>query len=496
MYTRAASRIRTAASRLLAALLLGLTPAALAQTTYEAALSGAEELPPVLTDAAGALTLSRAGDQVIVTGSFEGLGSAYTASHLHLGYAGASGPVLLPLSPTVDTEGRGGVFEAGANTFTLGVDQLAALDERRVYVNVHSETHPSGEIRGQVLPESDAHLTGRLLSRNQATYTLTPGSGGVAVEIDGSTAVLTGSFQGTEGPVFAAHFHFGRVGHVVEPPMIVLAMELADEGHSGVFTAAANTYELTPEQRHAFLADSVYVNVHSEAHGVGELRAQVLAAPNRAPAPPLLTEPADGTTLDIAGAPSTRLRVAWDAAADPDGHPLTYVWELARGPDFAAEDVVFGRVVAATSFELLTYLALAQVGGVAPGEIATLYHRVLASDGSALAPSDPFALTLDRRGGTSADAGAYPAPLALDPPYPNPASGALSLPYRLPEAGPVSLALYDLLGRRVATLVSAIRPAGPGVARLERGALAAGVYVCRLAAGGRVVTRRVTLSGS
>jgi hypothetical protein len=61
----------------------------------------------------------------------------------------------------------------------------------------------------------------------------------------------------------------------------------------------------------------------------------------------------------------------------------------------------------------------------------------------------------------AADAGSAPAlRLTLDPVAPNPVRGSATLTYRLPAAGPVDLAIFDLAGRRVRTLVSGARPAG------------------------------------
>ncbi len=82
--------------------------------------------------------------------------------------------------------------------------------------------------------------------------------------------------------------------------------------------------------------------------------------------------------------------------------------------------------------------------------------------------------------------------------FPNPFAERTTIPYRLDRAGPVSLAVYDLLGRRVRTLVDATRPAGSHTATWDgRDAsgrrLSAGVYVCRLEAGEQAETRRLVL---
>jgi hypothetical protein len=94
---------------------------------------------------------------------------------------------------------------------------------------------------------------------------------------------------------------------------------------------------------------------------------------------------------------------------------------------------------------------------------------------------------------------AGPAAFALYQNYPNPARGETSIAYALPAAAEVELAVYDLSGRRVATLVRGAREAGVYEERYgltEEGGryLAAGVYVYRLRAGSRVAARKMVVS--
>jgi hypothetical protein len=55
------------------------------------------------------------------------------------------------------------------------------------------------------------------------------------------------------------------------------------------------------------------------------------------------------------------------------------------------------------------------------------------------------------------------------------------------------LRVYDVTGRRVATLVDEVRPAGDHVATWHAGGLASGVYFYRLRVDGVVHTRRLVL---
>ncbi|MGH7741857.1 MAG: T9SS type A sorting domain-containing protein, partial [Candidatus Eiseniibacteriota bacterium] len=64
---------------------------------------------------------------------------------------------------------------------------------------------------------------------------------------------------------------------------------------------------------------------------------------------------------------------------------------------------------------------------------------------------------------------------------PNPFPEQTTIRFSLTRAGHVRLALFDLAGRQVATLIDGQRPAGDGEVRLDARALAGGVYFYRLA---------------
>lgn len=70
--------------------------------------------------------------------------------------------------------------------------------------------------------------------------------------------------------------------------------------------------------------------------------------------------------------------------------------------------------------------------------------------------------TVLKGGAVAVGGGPRRATLALAPPRPNPHRGPQRLDYALPRAGHARLDVYSADGRRVATLLDAVRPAGPG----------------------------------
>ncbi|GAB5518595.1 MAG: hypothetical protein RhofKO_08460 [Rhodothermales bacterium] len=87
-----------------------------------------------------------------------------------------------------------------------------------------------------------------------------------------------------------------------------------------------------------------------------------------------------------------------------------------------------------------------------------------------------------------------PQTFVLQPNYPNPFNPSTTFRFALPEANTVSLIVYDLTGRQVATVVEdASFNAGWHAVGFDAGMLASGAYVYRLTAGAFSATRTLTL---
>lgn len=86
-----------------------------------------------------------------------------------------------------------------------------------------------------------------------------------------------------------------------------------------------------------------------------------------------------------------------------------------------------------------------------------------------------------------------PERLSLDGAYPNPFAGRTTVRYALPTDTRVALAVYDLLGRRVAVLADGFARAGYHEATWDAAGLPSGVYLFRLDTEGQRLLRKVTL---
>jgi fibronectin type 3 domain-containing protein len=77
--------------------------------------------------------------------------------------------------------------------------------------------------------------------------------------------------------------------------------------------------------------------------------------------------------------------------------------------------------------------------------------------------------------------------------YPNPVRTNGTVAYALPEETDVTLRVYDVLGRQVATLAAGTKEAGRHTVPLNTDQLSSGVYFGRLKAGGQTRTRKITV---
>lgn len=106
-------------------------------------LSGGNEVPSVMTAATGSGTIMVNSDMT-VSGSVMTAGIAGTMAHVHIGAAGANGPVIIQLSRSGDNAWE---VPAGAK---LTDAQYQAYKAGELYINVHSAANKGGEIRGQL----------------------------------------------------------------------------------------------------------------------------------------------------------------------------------------------------------------------------------------------------------------------------------------------------------------------------------------------------------
>ena len=83
--------------------------------------------------------------------------------------------------------------------------------------------------------------------------------------------------------------------------------------------------------------------------------------------------------------------------------------------------------------------------------------------------------------------------MSLSQNYPNPFNSSTIIEYNLPTASEVTIDIYDILGRRVETLVQGEQAAGSHQALWNASDAASGIYFYKIQSGDRINTRKMIL---
>ena len=241
-----------------------------------ARLNGAQEVPAVNTGAQGvaAITLNATRDTIFIQAAFSGLSGPVTGVHFHDGAVGTSAAVSVNLIG-MRRDNRLSGFLTGAE---VAPARLAKYLSGGVYLNVHTAANPGGEIRGQVLLETDNAFTGQMSGAQEvpAVATTATGLGIFTLNQSQDKLKFRVTLAGLSAAVTGAHFHIGAVGANGGVAINLLPF-LANNVIEGEVTAGtpATPGPLTPAFLTALNQGLVYINVHTSNNPGGEIRAQV-----------------------------------------------------------------------------------------------------------------------------------------------------------------------------------------------------------------------------
>jgi len=260
----------------------------LANAILRAFLAGSNEAPPVLSPANGQVILTLCEDTLTVSGAFSDFSSPFdpsigmTGAHLHRGLAGQNGGIEILLNPELEGSNLAGTFLPTSNTVALTSGQKDTLLSRGYYVNLHSQDNPSGEIRGQVVPQSNFFFNAPLGGAQERPSPVnTPATGNVIAEFLGNQLTVSGAFSGLVGDFdetiggTGAHIHFAPAGSN-GPISILLNVTEDGDQRGGQLQAAANDTMLRTGQLDTLRQRLGYVNIHTSEVPSGEIRGQLL----------------------------------------------------------------------------------------------------------------------------------------------------------------------------------------------------------------------------
>lgn len=278
------------------------------EITFDVTLSGAQEVPPVGTEAMafGVVTLliekshddgflnvtisevssgDRVDEQESINTPYKNNGDDGTndedrfllsadidvsgvegvvAAHIHQGMIGENGPVAFEF---VDN----GDGTMSVKDVEITAEQADMLLNEEWYINVHTQQTPSGEVRGQIV-DSDTAILAFVLSGRQevpAVDTDAFGNGYATVNTATNAVNLKVLTTGVEDAV-AAHIHEGGVGQ--NGGVVVVLEQNTDDPNVWQTPDGAS---LEADIIDLLLEGGHYVNVHTPGVPSGELRGQI-----------------------------------------------------------------------------------------------------------------------------------------------------------------------------------------------------------------------------
>ncbi len=230
-----------------------------------ARMNGNNEVPAVVTNAQGlgVFTMSMNKQDVLVDIALTDLSGPLTGIHIHDGIAGTNGPVAFDLSPFIN----GNRVQTTLTSLTTA--QRAKFLNGEYYLNAHTAANPNGEIRAQLVHETDFRYTAYLKGSNEvpAVSTSALGWGSFNLSKAGYKLEINVSTDGLSGPITGAHLHLGAAGAtggVIEDltPFVV---------GGSVINAVVDPSAYAADIR----AGNVYINIHTAANPNGEIRDQL-----------------------------------------------------------------------------------------------------------------------------------------------------------------------------------------------------------------------------
>lgn len=229
-------------------------------TTFAAALQGAQVVPVVATGSSGAATFVLQTDGVTLTYDITLSNvSGATAVNLHLGPPGENGGVIHSIAPVSD-------HMTGSIALDVPKGEPDALAADALYLDVQTQAHPAGEIRGQLLlPQSEIFVTTATGDQQQppvasayhahGSFILNPDQGTIRYHV-ATDAVPTD---------VRLHRAIGALNGPVAYPLSPVAQTI-----DGVLSVSANDAADVENGR-------FYLNIITNAHAAGELRGQLIA---------------------------------------------------------------------------------------------------------------------------------------------------------------------------------------------------------------------------
>ncbi|HSY06793.1 MAG TPA: CHRD domain-containing protein [Steroidobacteraceae bacterium] len=247
-----------------------ITPAIMINTTgmtaAAIAMTPAQIFPAPMSHAAGRADLTVKLDTGATRGTVKLEGLSATAVTINEAFAGATGAVLIRLTPAA---GNPAEWQAPANAL-LTAEQLTALSQGKLYVIATSAANPRGEIRGQITPDNVAVTFSTMAPDPRARSLGTAAGGVVATTVDRSAHTLSIHVNSTGvDDADAAEVDSAVIGR----KLAVLGKDPVEMGHWSTELAPISAADVAH-----FEAGNWHVSIATPVEVKGALHARISAA--------------------------------------------------------------------------------------------------------------------------------------------------------------------------------------------------------------------------
>jgi hypothetical protein len=217
-------------------------------------LSGAEEVPSNSSAASGVFNGVYDKSTKKLMYSITSSGVTASSMHLHKAAPGMNGDVVMEVTDMM-------------GTLSFTADQEADLLAGNLYLNTHSAAFAGGEIRGQLVRDQQVVFSNSLSGANEVGPTNSTATGTFYAVYDQATKKLSYMIYYEGLTPTSMHFHKAAAGANGD---VVMAVE-------GPYSSGMmGSVTLNAEQEADLLKGLWYLNVHTDAHAGGEIRAQLV----------------------------------------------------------------------------------------------------------------------------------------------------------------------------------------------------------------------------
>ncbi len=164
------------------------------------------------------------------------------------------------------------------------------------------------------------------------------------------------------------------------------------------------------------------------------------------------------------------------------------IWQLKPNTGWMGIEPIFGRIEPNDNQELVLTLNAAGLDSTFEWQGEMIFSQSVGGDEIIV----PITLTIRTNAVSDKDL-QQPSEFGISSVYPNPFNAVTRLTYGLPLAGRVSLSVFDIAGRQVATLFNGDQTAGMHSVSWNAESMPSGLYIVRLKASGQVFTQKVML---